>query len=241
MKEMCFFDSKISACDLVKKMGAGWNLANTLEAHSFSWQENPCDSGLNSGNSWGEPFATKEIVELGKKYGYKTIRIPVTWYNHIADDKYTIVPVWMARVKQVVDWAYDAGYYVILNEHHSVHGNVQTVRTGDGGFETRAMNSPLKYGDGYIVRNNQVDIEESKKFLKAVWTQIGKVFNNGYDERLIFETMNEPRNADHYGLNAVTGKQSSHEWGPELLLNMHLENTGAITEIVRNELKIIKF
>lgn len=210
------FDSEISALNLVKEMGAGWNLSNNLEAHAFSYMENPCDSGLDSETVWSEPKATREIVELGKNYGYKTIRIPVTWYNHIVDDKYTIDPFWMARVKQVVDWAYDAGYYVILNEHHSVHGDEETTYSGDGKFETRAMNSPLKYGDGYIIRNNKTDIAESKRFLKAVWTQIGKAFNNGYNERLIFETLNEPRNAGHQGLNKVTEKNASHEWEPGL-------------------------
>lgn len=210
------FNSDISACSLVREMGAGWNLSNNLEAHPFSYLKNPCDLGLDSETIWSEPKATKEIIELGKKYGYKTIRIPVTWYNHIVDGKYTIDSCWMARVKQVVDWAYDAGYYVILNEHHSVHGDKETTFSGDGGYNTRAMNSPLEYGDGYIIRNNETDIAESKKFLKAVWTQIGQAFNKGYNERLIFETLNEPRNTGHYGLNKVTGKDASHEWEPGL-------------------------
>ena len=49
------------------------------------------------------------IKSLGTT-GAKTIRIPVTWFNHIIDEKYTIDPEWMKMVKQVVDWAYDEGY-----------------------------------------------------------------------------------------------------------------------------------
>ena len=30
----------------------------------------------------------------------------------------TIDAAWMARVKEVVDYAYDAGLYVVLNVHH---------------------------------------------------------------------------------------------------------------------------
>ena len=53
-----------------------------------------------------------------------------------------------------------------------------------------------KYDEGYIVRNTQADITESKAFLKAIWTQIAAAFNNSYDEHLIFETLNEPRNPE---------------------------------------------
>ncbi len=166
----------ISSINLVKNMKAGWNLGNTLDAFIAG------SSGLSSETCWGNPKTTKEIIHMGTENGYKTIRIPVTWFNHIIDKNYTIDSDWMKRVKTIVDWAIADGYYVILNEHHSVHDN---------------MNDPLKYGDGYIIRNNPTDIAESKAFLKAVWTQIAAAFNSSYDEHLIFETMNEPRNTGH--------------------------------------------
>lgn len=175
----------VSAKALVKEMKAGWNLGNTLDSN--------VKGGLNSEISWGEPFTTKEIIDIGINNGYKTIRIPVTWRAHIIDDKYTIDPNWMHRVKTIVDWAIEDGYYVILNEHHSVYDN---------------MNNPLQYGDGYIVRNNETDIAESEAFLKAIWTQIATAFNTSYDEHLIFETMNEPRNTSH-----------EHVWQPGLKLS----------------------
>lgn len=200
------FDNSQSALDFVKNMKAGWNLGNSFDANSFGWQENPCERGLESEIDWTGIYNTEEIIGLGKKYGYSTIRIPVTWYNHIIDDEYTIDPDWMARVKQIVDWAIADGYYVILNEHHSVRGDAETTYEDDGTYKTRAMNSPLQYGDGYIVRNNKKDIAESKAFLEAVWTQIAAAFNGSYDEHLIFETMNEPRNTSH----------SSHQWFPAL-------------------------
>ena len=78
------------------------------------------------------------------------------------------------------------------------------------------MNSPLQYGDGYIVRNNPTDIAESKAFLQAVWSQIAAAFNNSYGQRLIFETMNEPRNCGHTGYNPIKDENTSHEWSPGL-------------------------
>ena len=175
-------DDSLTAMKLAKAMECGWNLGNTLDAYdNWSVKTYPFNQGVKSEEDWGEEKTTKAVIETGiKKGGYKTIRIPVTWSNHLKDTNYTIDPAWMARVKQVVDWAYDAGYYVILNEHHSVHDN---------------MSSPLKKCEGYIVTTESA--EESKAFLKAIWTQICQTFNNGYDEHLIFETMNEPRDTSH--------------------------------------------
>ena len=185
------FDNNISAINFVKQMKAGWNLGNTLDAYG-AWIEK---NSLASETCWGEPYTTKEIVSIGKQNGFKTIRISTTWYNHIIDDNYTIDGEWMRRVKQVVDWAIDDGYYVILDDHHS-------VREG--------LNKPLKYGEGYIIRNTPEDIAESKAFLEAIWKQIAAAFNNSYDEHLIFETMNEPRNPeDSHG----------HTWQPGLTLD----------------------
>ena len=181
------FNNSISAIALAKKMECGWNLGNTLDARDNWTKTFPLNQGLGSETVWGEVTTTEKIIRTGMDNGYKTIRIPVTWCNHIIDNNYTIDPVWMRRVKQVVDWAIDAGYYVILNEHHSVQDK---------------MSKPLKHCEGYIVRKS--DEKESRAFLEAVWKQIAASFNNEYDEHLIFETMNEPRNTDHV-----------HCWAPQ--------------------------
>ena len=182
-KDPVELDDTLTAMKLAKAMECGWNLGNTLDART-SWTAEskvfPFNEGLTSETVWGEVSTTKEIIETGIKNGYKTIRIPVTWCNHLTDTNYTIDPAWMNRVKQIVNWAYDAGYYVILNEHHSVHDD---------------MNSPLKKCEGYIVTTESA--AESKAFLKAIWTQICQNFNEEYDEHLIFETMNEPRDTAH--------------------------------------------
>ncbi len=209
----------ISAVKLVDEMGVGWNLANTFEAHSFGWQENPLLQGMEAEFHWEKIETTTELLQFAYNQGYRSIRIPVTWYCHIIDDDYTIDPDWMARVKWVVDEAIKTGYYVILNEHHSVHGDHTTEYTvqsdGSKKFTSRAMNKPLKRGEGYLVCCDEDDIAESKRFLKAVWTQIATAFNSSYDEHLIFETMNEPRNArdDH---EPDPKGRADHEWSPGL-------------------------
>ena len=156
--------------ELTKAMGCGWNLGNTLDATGTS--------ALNSEISWGQPATTKEMIDGLARSGIKTIRIPVSWHNHIKDkETYTIDPSWMIRVKRIVDWAIEDDMYVIINSHHDNYLNKgKMLRT-----------------EGYYPSSE--NLEESLRFLKNIWGQIAAAFNNGYDEHLIFETMNEPRPA----------------------------------------------
>lgn len=172
-------NANLSALDIAQKMECGWNLGNSLD-YRLCDGNYPCNYGLGAETAWGQVLTSERIIRTGIQNGYKTIRIPVTWFNHIVDRSYTIDPQWMARVKQIVNWAIDAGYYVILDEHHSVRDEIER---------------PLQRFAGYNIRSG--DESESKRFLEAVWKQIASVFNNEYDEHLIFETLNEPRNVGH--------------------------------------------
>ena len=152
------------------EMGFGWNLGNTFDA----WSGDEQDQGLESETSWGCTKTTEEIIKGLVKKGIKTIRIPVTWHNHIIDENYTIDPNWMKRVKQVVDWSIKNGLYVILNTHHD-----------------NSEKQNIKYGQGYYPLRQ--DMVESEKFIYNIYRQIATAFNNGYDHHLIFEGLNEPR------------------------------------------------
>ena len=165
------FDDKVTSKQIVDELGFGWNLGNTFDAWNASQNQ-----GLDSETCWGNPETTEELILYLVKTGFKAIRIPVTWHNHLIDDKYTIDPNWMKRVKKVVDWCLDNGLYVVLNTHHDNAG---------------PSNFPIRYGQGYYPLNK--DAEESEKFIYNVWKQIATAFNNGYDHHLIFEGLNEPR------------------------------------------------
>ena len=162
------FDSSMQSSRLIDAMGFGWNLGNSLDAHISGSNE-----GLDSETSWGNPKTSESMINALVSKGFKTIRIPVTWHNHLTDQKYTIDPDWMNRVKTVVDMCINKGLFVILNIHHD---------QADYG---------ISYGKGYYPRNDQKT--ESEKFLLNVWSQIALAFNNGYDHHLIFEALNEPR------------------------------------------------
>ena len=174
-KKKIVFKETITSEDIIKEMGLGWNLGNTLDA------SNGGEEGLESETSWGNPKTTKEMIKELYDKGFRTIRLPTTWRNHLIDKNYTIDPKWMKRVKEVVDWCIEIGLYVILNVHHD---NADLVE-----------DKSISYGSGYYPLLK--DLEESEKFLYNVWKQITIAFNNGYDHHLIFEGLNEPRLKGH--------------------------------------------
>lgn len=162
-KENPYMDMKdITAIDVVKEMRIGWNLGNTLDAWSDSIAKS-AKPGITE-ICWGNPITKPELIDTVLAQGFNVIRIPVTWKGHMGPaPDYKIEESWMARVKEVVDYAYDKGAYVILNTHHE------------------DWNYP--YYD---------NVEAASLQMKAVWTQIAETFAE-YDEHLIFEGQNEPR------------------------------------------------
>ena len=129
----------------------GWNLGNTLEAQC-------------SETAWGNPLVTQQFINAVQAAGFNAIRIPAAWDCHANQSTMTIDAAWMARVKQVVDYAYGQGMYVVLNIHW------------DGGW---LEEHPLFQ---YQTAVNQKQ--------RAYWTQIANTFRN-YNERVLFAGTNE--------------------------------------------------
>ena len=66
--------------DIVRKMGIGYNLANTFDSFSyFKDLETPDEQIELNGNIAPD----KDMIKRIKKYGFKTIRFPVTSYGCI--------------------------------------------------------------------------------------------------------------------------------------------------------------
>jgi endoglucanase len=146
----------LPSTELVKEIKIGWSLGNTMDATG--------SSGVLSEISWGNPKTTMKMIDNIKEAGFNTLRIPVTWQNHIgAAPDYTIDKVWMDRVQEIVNYAYANDMYVIINLHHEDW-----------------------YSPYYASADTAIDE------LKKIWAQIADRFQN-YDEHLIFEGMNEPR------------------------------------------------
>ncbi len=148
-----------SAQELVSKMTVGWNLGNTLDCCNCTWLSNKMDCET----AWGNPKTTEAMIKSVKKAGFNTIRIPVSWNDHM-DSSGKIDEKWLDRVQEVVDYAYNNDMYVILNTHHELN---------------------------WLKLDSASQKTVSKKF-NYLWKQIATRFKN-YDERLIFEGLNEPR------------------------------------------------
>jgi endoglucanase len=143
----------LSSLQITADMGVGWNLGNALDAHP------------GSELSWGNPKTTKAMIDQIKLKGFKTLRIPVTWYTHLGPaPNYFIDTAWLARVEEVANYAFDNDMYVIINIHH----------------------------DGSWCKPTYALQDTVTAELVAIWTQIANRFKD-YGDYLIFETLNEPR------------------------------------------------
>ena len=143
--------------ELVAQITIGWNLGNTLDA----WG----GSGLDDETYWGNPKTTKEMIDAIAAKGFNSIRIPITWADHMSPaPDYSVDQEWMARVKEVVDYCIEDDLYVLIDTHHEEEWRIP----------------------------DDAHIGDSCAQLAALWAQIATEFRD-YDYHLIFEGMNEPR------------------------------------------------
>ena len=153
------------AVDLVNAMQIGWNLGNALDSINGS----KGNSVKNTETCWGNPVTTKRMIEMVAKAGFKTVRVPVTYFGN-SDWDANIDKEWLDRVEEVVNYVLDCDMYCIINVHHD---------TGIGAWITPDSD---KY-------------ERSSYRMRHLWEQIAERFKN-YDNRLIFEGMNEILNCN---------------------------------------------
>ena len=122
----------LSAQQIAQNMGVGWNLGNSLDVPG-------------SETDWGNPATTQAMLQAVKDKGFGAVRIPITWYPYLSSDgNYTVDSTRMARVKEVVDYAYDLGLYVIINVHHENWININNSTGTISASEYAAMSTELK-------------------------------------------------------------------------------------------------
>lgn len=137
----------LSASEMNKKLGRGINMGNMFEAPSET--------------AWGNPFQDDYFQRIAK-LGFQHVRIPIRWdipERSLQSPPYTINPVFLERIKFVVDKALTENLMVIINMHH--HEAI---------FQQPDAIKP--------------------RFLSQ-WQQISDYFK-AYDDRLLFEVLNEP-------------------------------------------------
>ncbi|HEU4324140.1 MAG TPA: cellulase family glycosylhydrolase [Roseiflexaceae bacterium] len=140
-----------TAAQVASQIRVGWNIGNSMEV-----------PGGETG--WGNPAVNQQLINGVKAAGFNAVRIPAAWDSHADQTTLQIDAAWLARVKQVVDYAHAQGMYVILNIHW------------DGGW---LEEHPL-YSHQEAVNRKQ----------RAYWTQIATYFRD-YNERLLFAGTNE--------------------------------------------------
>lgn len=144
--------------EYVLQMGQGWNLGNSLDSADCN-----IIGSLTYETGWGNPRVSRELIAAIKAEGFDTIRIPVSWHNHMGPaPEYTVNDIWMNRVQEIVDWCMEEDLFIILNIHHEK----DWLLTASTDYDTVMV----KY--------------------KALWSQIAERFGS-YNEKLIFESMNE--------------------------------------------------
>lgn len=166
--------TEMSSVELVADMDAGWNLGDTLDVCQADRDgdgkvnETAAPGEAVDETLWGNPKTTPELFQHLKADGIGAVRIPVTWRDHLSEDN-QIDPAWLARVHEVVNYAYDLDLYVILNVHH------------DGGGDPDF---------GAWIRTDEAGFVAVREKYQTIWQQIAESFS-GYDQHLILESMNE--------------------------------------------------
>ena len=97
----------MTAEDLVRQIGVGWNLGNTLDAYNSGNPSAPLwvneDDLVAVETMWlggAANVTTPELIGRVKEAGFNAIRVPVTWYKMAGGaPDYIIRSDWMDRVQ----------------------------------------------------------------------------------------------------------------------------------------------
>ena len=168
------------ATKMTQKLGWGWNLGNHFDT-----------SGDAISKGWGywDGVATITAAPFNAlaAAGAKTVRMPVTWTDHM-DDNNVIAADYLTEVSDAVQKAVDAGLNVIVNTHHD-------------SFETTL-------GDA---ANDEAKAAEVKALIETLWTQVANKFKN-FDDKVIFETFNEIHAGDNWNGGSEAENALLNEW-----------------------------
>ena len=154
---------------MMDQMGVGWNLGNTFDAFQDPYRGDE----MRLESYWNGCMTTDAMFEALSNAGFRSVRIPVSWHNHV-DKNFRISEKWLNRVQEGVDYAYHRGMYVILNTHHD-------------SFETDLGNAA----------KDEKAYKKDSTIIVRRWDQVATKFA-GYSDKLIFETFNEIHADDNW-------------------------------------------
>lgn len=166
------------AWKMQEELGLGFNFGNNLDAYrNGPWAGDLQD--VPDETCWGCDKITLAAMQKLKSYGFRSVRIPISWLKKIGPaPDYKIDAEWMGRVAEIVDYAQQAGLWCIINTHH------------DENHRSEGSNTPAHWQDILGALNSSAKNDSIKAEMKAVWTQIAVQFKDK-GEFLIFEPFNE--------------------------------------------------
>ena len=154
----------------------------TIEAELVEYPQAEYSKAQYYETLWNNPLTTYDMIRQIKASGYNAIRVPITYFNHIASftdvssaDAVTaaqsekIDEEWLARIKEIVDYCVEQDMYCIINVHN------------DGSTT------------GWLKVNTEHSEAVRAKY-KRLWTQVAEYFKD-YNDYLLFEGFNEITNA----------------------------------------------
>ncbi|MCW6008956.1 cellulase family glycosylhydrolase [Micromonospora sp. CPCC 205371] len=158
-----------ASADVVAQLNASQLVADMGAGWNLGNSLEANANGIPSETAWNNPTVTQALIDRVQAAGFKTIRIPVAYLGHIGSGpNYTVNSSWLNRIQEVVNYAYNRGMYVLINMH------------GDG---FKGISGSWLICDS----SSQATIRDK---YQRVWQQVATRFQS-YNERLIFESMNE--------------------------------------------------
>lgn len=149
----------------IKDLGYGFILGDSLDVNQYF---SNIDHDLNWESNWGNNIITPELIREIKSRGFRTIKVPITWEDHMKySDDYKSVECekwWIDRCKEVVQYILDEDLYCIINIHHDADWL-------------------------YTMDENNKDLIIEK--YKTLWKYIATEFKDFDKNKLFYENMNE--------------------------------------------------
>lgn len=180
-----------TATEAVANMNVGLNIGNSLDSYG-SWISGSTPEDFET--AWGNSVITRQLVQTMRQAGFKAVRLPVTWFQHLDADN-RVDEAWMARVEEVVNYILDEDMYCILNVHHDCGASEEAWLLAD-----------------------LANYESISTRFAVLWQQIAIRFAD-YGEKLLFEGYNEMLDANRTWTSTDTDGYQAHNQLAQLFVN----------------------
>ncbi len=168
----------------VQSMGSGINIGNALDSCNWDYMFVTDTAPQSYETSWGNVQVTDDLIQMISDKGFKTVRVPVTYMNHI-DEMGNVDEEWLKRVAEVVDMVIAKDMYCIIDIHHDT-GNDGWIKASEDNYELnheRVTNMILQiaeyfkdYDEHLILESFNEMVDDETKWTKVPYTSL-KVFN----------------------------------------------------------------